>query len=47
VSGNGRLATVFPGVAAVVLGEAMTLVAIGGGVVILLGVWLVNRRAFT
>jgi drug/metabolite transporter (DMT)-like permease len=35
------------GVAAVVLGEAMTLVAIGGGVVILLGVWLVNRRAIT
>jgi drug/metabolite transporter (DMT)-like permease len=31
-------------VAAVVLGEAMTLLALAGGVVILLGVWLVNRR---
>jgi drug/metabolite transporter (DMT)-like permease len=34
-------------VAAVVLGESMSLLAIAGGVVILLGVWLVNRRAFT
>jgi drug/metabolite transporter (DMT)-like permease len=32
------------GVAAVVLGERLLLATVGGGVVILVGVWLVNRR---